>query len=244
MSDKAHNFHIFALRSMLFKGRTDWYISYLKAERITQVLLVLSEKTSDRLLTDAVLSAENLPESIAYFAAGEMHLSVVLAEVFTLLSAIRLAVVGGALENANAQVLIAECEGIAERLGSGTHPSPFISAEDFTVPTPSEGGERESFLNRLALNGQKDIKDISDKGQTKGQNQSKKTIPEGQRERSTKILEIVLKNNGVSVRDIAKVVHGCSEKTIQRELALLIEQGLVKKMGERRWSLYVPVKSL
>jgi len=54
------------------------------------------------------------------------------------------------------------------------------------------------------------------------------------------ILELVRKKKSLSIKEIATVVKGCSEKTIQRELALLIHQGLVRKVGERRWSLYLP----
>jgi DeoR/GlpR family transcriptional regulator of sugar metabolism len=43
------------------------------------------------------------------------------------------------------------------------------------------------------------------------------------------ILDFVKKNNGVSIKEIAAVVRGCSEKTIQRELGNLIEQGLIEE---------------
>ncbi|MBI2108891.1 MAG: DeoR family transcriptional regulator [Parcubacteria group bacterium] len=49
----------------------------------------------------------------------------------------------------------------------------------------------------------------------------------------------LLKSRGeVSIKDISEVVSGCSEKTIQRELLSLVEQGIVRKTGERRWSKY------
>ena len=39
-------------------------------------------------------------------------------------------------------------------------------------------------------------------------------------------------------QDIAQTIRDCSEKTIQRELIALIQGGIVKKTGERRWSKY------
>ena len=42
----------------------------------------------------------------------------------------------------------------------------------------------------------------------------------------------------MGIRDIASFVIGCSEKTVQRELASLISDGLIKKEGEKRWSRY------
>ena len=38
MSEKEKNFHNFALQSSLFKGHSDWYYCFLKAERIAHVV--------------------------------------------------------------------------------------------------------------------------------------------------------------------------------------------------------------
>jgi DNA-binding transcriptional ArsR family regulator len=49
----------------------------------------------------------------------------------------------------------------------------------------------------------------------------------------------VIKNKGnASIKDISTLIRDVSEKTIQRELTSLIESGLVRKQGERRWSIY------
>lgn len=56
--------------------------------------------------------------------------------------------------------------------------------------------------------------------------------------RQTVILNLIRKNKEVDIKDIAKVITDCSEKTIQRELISLIESGVIKKVGERRWSKY------
>jgi len=40
------------------------------------------------------------------------------------------------------------------------------------------------------------------------------------------------------VKDFAKVITDISEKTIQRELLDLVQRGVIKKEGERRWSRY------
>jgi hypothetical protein len=52
------------------------------------------------------------------------------------------------------------------------------------------------------------------------------------------ILNTIKKKGGVMIKDLVPIVRGCSEKTIQRELALLISSGVIKKEGERRWSIY------
>ena len=49
----------------------------------------------------------------------------------------------------------------------------------------------------------------------------------------------VLRAKGPSyIKDISTVVRGVSEKTVQRELQALVEEGKVTRTGERRWTTY------
>ena len=56
--------------------------------------------------------------------------------------------------------------------------------------------------------------------------------------RKVSILEILKKQPNLTIKDIVKVIPGCSTKTIQRELSDLVRAGMVKKEGDRRWSRY------
>jgi len=56
--------------------------------------------------------------------------------------------------------------------------------------------------------------------------------------RQEAILTFLKKTGPSSIALIAKVVPGCAEKTVQRELNRLIGQAKVKRGGERRWSKY------
>src|SRR3990167_8644025 len=85
----------------------------------------------------ADLSA-GLPADIAHFAAGEIEAPLVLADVFSVLTAIRLAATNGALHKENSQQLEKEYEQVAERLVTGSHPSPFVGSADFEVPLLEE----------------------------------------------------------------------------------------------------------
>lgn len=58
-------------------------------------------------------------------------------------------------------------------------------------------------------------------------------------DRQQMILEIIREVGETSIKDISDSVKGCSEKTIQRELNTLIYDGVLKKVGERRWSKYI-----
>jgi predicted HTH transcriptional regulator len=44
--------------------------------------------------------------------------------------------------------------------------------------------------------------------------------------------------DGITIKDISNQFADCSEKTIQRELNLLILKGQIKKSGAKRWSRY------
>lgn len=64
------------------------------------------------------------------------------------------------------------------------------------------------------------------------QNSFKKT------NRQSIIINLLKKKKDLTIKDIAQVIRDCSEKTIQRELIALIDAGVLKKTGERRWSRY------
>ncbi len=56
--------------------------------------------------------------------------------------------------------------------------------------------------------------------------------------RQNQIIKEIRNKGQVTIRDLVGKVQGCSEKTIQRELLSLVEIGVLKKEGERRWSRY------
>jgi len=58
-------------------------------------------------------------------------------------------------------------------------------------------------------------------------------------ERQQIILGIIKEIGESSIKDISDNIRDCSEKTIQRELNTLIYDGVLKKIGERRWSKYI-----
>ena len=67
---------------------------------------------------------------------------------------------------------------------------------------------------------------------------SKPFIKDKKDDRRGAIISVVKKMKEVTINDISSVVSGCSEKTIQRELLALVSDGVLKKVGERRWSKY------
>lgn len=64
-------------------------------------------------------------------------------------------------------------------------------------------------------------------------------VPEAQSGRRDAILSILRARGTVSIKDISDSITDVSEKTIQRELMSLIDDGIIVREGERRWSKYI-----
>jgi predicted HTH transcriptional regulator len=60
----------------------------------------------------------------------------------------------------------------------------------------------------------------------------------GSEDRRTRIKTIIEAKNEATIKDISEIITDVSEKTIQRELNAMIEENIVKRQGERRWSKY------
>lgn len=241
MPERSKKFHEFAIKSILFKGHTDLYLCYLKAEKIAHVLSVLQTRSSSeaaKAMTTLVSAASRLPETVVHFAAGEIDTTVVLADIFSLMSAVRLAATQLFIGNENGALLSHEYEQLAEKVAGGILLSPFVAEDDFLLPSlPLNEGLLPFLPSSETAPQQPALKD------SKGQDRllkDKQASSQGQSKRAGLILEFVRKHKNVSIKDIAKVIKGFSEKTIQRELGSLIQQGLVEKRGERRWSIYSP----
>ncbi len=90
------------------------------------------------------------------------------------------------------------------------------------------------------------IKDISYKGHISGAgNEKKATFTGGEssggvnkKNRRNLIISAIQKSGEVSIKDISVFIKDCSEKTLQRELLAMVDENVLKKEGERRWSRY------
>ncbi|MES2216320.1 MAG: hypothetical protein V4481_03420 [Patescibacteria group bacterium] len=101
--------------------------------------------------------------------------------------------------------------------------TPDMYTSGFRADTKSNGYKGQAFSGKNSYK--------SSSNQT-DQASSKRT------ERQEIILNLLKGKPGLTIKDFSQVIKDCSEKTIQRELLDLVERGLVKKEGERRWSTY------
>jgi hypothetical protein len=177
-----------------------------------------------------------------------------------LISLLTLATVSGLMSKNNGVIIIQEIENLLSALHDSlslnvARPG-YVLSHDFFATDP----ELQQHLTQSFSKGQ--IGMISDKvsglfnekipfpPKTKNQNlaQSPENIDKSGNKvdpikdkkdsRQLRILTLLRARSNLSIKDFASVIPDCSEKTIQRELLELVEKGVIKKEGERRWSTY------
>jgi hypothetical protein len=62
--------------------------------------------------------------------------------------------------------------------------------------------------------------------------------------RQSIIINLLKRKKEIMIKDVSPLIHGCSEKTIQRELQAMVHSGILHKEGEKRWSRYSLVGAL
>jgi hypothetical protein len=66
-------------------------------------------------------------------------------------------------------------------------------------------------------------------------------IVENKNKRQQTILSFINERKSAGIKDIAALFPGLSEKTVQRELGVLVSTGKITKRGNKRWSVYMSV---
>ncbi|KKW09639.1 MAG: hypothetical protein UY47_C0008G0015 [Parcubacteria group bacterium GW2011_GWB1_49_7] len=56
--------------------------------------------------------------------------------------------------------------------------------------------------------------------------------------RQSIIIGLLRRKKEIMIKDVSPLIEGCSEKTIQRELLAMVQAGILRKIGEKRWSRY------
>jgi hypothetical protein len=56
--------------------------------------------------------------------------------------------------------------------------------------------------------------------------------------RQSIIIGLLKRKKEIMIKDVSPLISGCSEKTIQRELSAMVAAGVLRKIGEKRWSRY------
>lgn len=211
---------------------------YNKSERIAKALHLIApafretETLRGRVerLSVALMDAAILPPS-----EGKKALS---AELLALSSILAIAKSAGLLSAMNVAILLKEVQTLLEEVAMYEEPQVALEAVPSLAeiardarrePVPQEHVLAPSASQKSAM--APEAREVARKSGYKGHIKDK-----GNRKES--ILSIIESKGQSTIKDIAIRFRDVSEKTIQRELIALVEDGVLKKTGERRWSTY------
>jgi len=121
-------------------------------------------------------------------------------------------------------------------LGGDSHETSIPPRRDTGYAKGHDKGQQSKGHRAGSLPARKEIK-RSNTGATTVLRSGRDKLKE---KRKDAILDVFQKNKGneLTIRDVFDRVSGCSTKTIQRELAVLVAQGVLTRTGNRRWSRY------
>lgn len=142
-------------------------------------------------------------------------------------SALRIAATSGAFSTDILYTVSGEIDTVLRSLSpyiesNGSIESTFSTFE--AAPQPSTQTTKQSSQT------------ASSKRQTQSSGSS--SVPSTTVDRRTRISTILEAKGEATIKDISEIITDCSEKTIQRELNAMIDESLVQRQGERRWSRY------
>lgn len=236
-----------------------------KSERLATALYLVTNFLSD--IEPIKFRLRTLSVSLIETAYVVRHKHVLDAHIFDAvrssivetLTLLELAFITGLVSEMNFQILKREYGTLRDlvdvRKASRDTRSDSILGEAFFEPTFSKGHSESkmSFMmsdtasvvspkmshkpEHVAVVGKGQIQQMSTTGLKEKKN-IEDTTAETKSQRSGEILKLIKDKREVSIKDIAVHFPNYSEKTIQRELTAMVDAGVLKKIGERRWSRY------
>jgi len=233
------------------------YLIYLfkKTEKITAALYLVSGLLKDDEPIKWELRDRGIDLLSSSFTASSAvpgDKSVVIQSIFTAaletLSLLNVAKISNLISEMNHQLLVREIDLVVgmlrDRLAQSAEKAGYVLSESF-FKTPDLFASGFRIDNRGNTgHGPRDSKGQMSNTQypiankTATSIQGHVSIQQKKTNRQEVILNILGTRSDLTIKDFAKVIKDCSEKTIQRELIDLLNRGIIKKEGERRWSRY------
>lgn len=220
---------------------------YKRAERIVGVLYLLTKALPDQepLKTSIRTKALNLVEeslNLKDVLRAESPVKDMLkARAHELMSMIRCAVIAGYVSRQNAELTIEALEELLLFMGSVSNS--FLSEENVVVRSDlsvSDEIAEQAFMS-YGVAHKHALPRITKKPLQNKQNQTQtksSLASESHESRREVILALLKKSGPLGIKDVASHLTDCGEKTVQRELAALVDSGTLIKEGEKRWSKY------
>lgn len=154
-------------------------------------------------------------------------------ELLALSSVLAIARSGGLLSAMNADVIAREAHQLLQEIATYEEPRLFLDdaptlAGIFKATSGNTAHTTPRAVAAAPHVARPVVKDNKGPVSDKAENTSRRTA----------ILDVLKTKGPVHIKEISTVIRGVSEKTIQRELALLVAEGTIKRAGDRRWTTY------
>lgn len=251
-------------RTELFKKDKDFFYITKKTDKIASAIYLITDTFSEREPLKWILrkySLRSISSIMAIKTSADWQwkesLVSLQANMFELISLLETAYVGGLISQMNYSVLSIELiklmrqhEEYIEALnrekddvklggsffdedkGQNILKDNLHHNTDATASPEYSKGHIESFFGRKGkvdnVENNMESTDISHKIRNKRKKNTRQIM----------IIDLVKNNKDLSIKDIAVHIKDCSEKTIQRELTSMVNAGVLKKEGQKRWSRY------
>lgn len=234
-------------KSLGFFSAEDYLIYiFKKTEKITSALYLVSSLLKDEEPIKWELRDKGMDLLSSSFTASSAvpgDKNAVIQSIFTAaletMSLLNVAHISHLISDMNHKILIREIDQVVsllkERLTASAENAGYVLSEQF-FKTPDLFGSGFSIgqNSNIKDNQNRQVKGVKDKGISQGQ----VMVQQKKSQRQEHIINVLKGQGNLTIKDFSKVIKDCSEKTIQRELLELVEKGIVKKEGERRWSRY------
>lgn len=221
------------------------YLIYIfkKTEKITSALYMISSLLKDEEPIKWELRDKGMDLITASFNAssslpGDKNFAIqsIFASALETISLLNVAKVSHLISEMNHRLLIREIDQIISmlknRLTENVESAGYVLSESFFNTPDLFSTGFKSDMQKAKGHGYSQKGHLADASADSSQGHDKKS------ERKHSIITLLKGHGGLTIKDFSKVIKDCSEKTIQRELLDLVEKGIVKKEGERRWSTY------
>lgn len=245
----------FKWKSLGFFSAED-YLLYVfkKTEKITAAIYLVSGLLKDdepmkwelrdhgmELMSSSFMASSNLP--------GDK--SAVIQSLFTAafetISLLNVARISNLITEMNHTLLVKEIDNVVallkDRLAENAENAGYVLSENFfRTPDMFATGFKSDIRSggvssSVGHNRQESGIMNKEAGKTKTL-EGHSTIQVKKDNRQEAIIAVLKGQSNLTIKDFSRVIKDCSEKTIQRELIDLVDRGVVKKEGERRWSRY------
>lgn len=214
---------------------------YKKAERLARAIHLITpafghsaslreraERVAIALIDGAVLPPAESREALS-------------RELLSLGSLLSLARTGGHLSPMNAELIAREAENLLHEVAG--YEEPRLPLGDLPTlaelaKSSREGARGGAESPRLSPGAQAAALRPKQIVSHKGQNAEHVKDSETKASRRDHILSVLKGRDNADIKAISTTIRGVSEKTIQRELQSLVEEGAITRAGKRRWTTY------